>query len=142
VAKSAKSPSSQLKDGRSTAGTACPSTGNPGSNFIIFSFFRDLPVVFIYSGTLIENIMVALCKYADMAGSWKEARECAASEGLPQVYHNWDAETYGACRAGEQQGVFKAGMFIEHRCICMPASLSAEELETRERKFREDNPDW
>ncbi len=86
--------------------------------------------------------MAVLCQYAGMAGSWNEAKDCAAREGLPQVYHNCDAETYGACRPGEKQGVFKAGVFIEHRCICMPASLSAEELEMRERKFHEENPDW
>jgi hypothetical protein len=43
VAKSAKSPSNQLKEGRSTAGTACPSTGNPGSNLKNFSYFSDFP---------------------------------------------------------------------------------------------------
>ena len=77
-----------------------------------------------------------------MAGSWKEARECAVSEGLPQVYHDHDAKAYGACRPGEQQGTFKEGIFIEHRCVCMPANLSCEELETKERKFLSENPDW
>ena len=77
-----------------------------------------------------------------MGGSWKEAKECAVREGLPHVYHDCDADTYGACRPGEGQGAFRAGVFLEHRCICMPASLSAEELVERERKFREENPDW
>ncbi len=77
-----------------------------------------------------------------MAGSWKEAREHAAREGLPQVYHDCDDKVYGACGKGEIQGTFKGGIFIEHRCICMPAHLSPEELEAKERKFLEENPGW
>ena len=77
-----------------------------------------------------------------MAGSWNEARKCAAENGLPQVYHDCDDNVYGACGAGERQGSFKAGVFIEHRCLCMPAHLSPEELEEKERKFRQENPDW
>jgi hypothetical protein len=77
-----------------------------------------------------------------MAGSWKEARECALKEGHPLVYHDCDDEVYGACREGESQGVFRNGVFIEHRCICMPAALSADELEAKEKKFHEENPDW
>jgi hypothetical protein len=46
------------------------------------------------------------------------------------------------CRTGEPQGSFVAGVFTEHRCICMPAHLSGEELAAKERKFREENPDW
>jgi hypothetical protein len=38
--------------------------------------------------------------------------------------------------------MFKDGVFIEHRCICMPAYLSPEELEAKERNFLENNPDW
>lgn len=77
-----------------------------------------------------------------MAGSWKEARECAVRDGLPQVYHDCDDKVYGACRQGAPQGIFKGGIFIEHRCICMPAHLSAEELEIKEKKFLEENPGW
>jgi hypothetical protein len=45
VAKSAKSPSNQLKEGRSTAGTACPSTGNLGSDLTkLFLFFLAIHV--------------------------------------------------------------------------------------------------
>jgi hypothetical protein len=77
-----------------------------------------------------------------MAGSWKEAKECAVREGLPQVYHDCDDKVYGACRQGELQGRFKDGIFIEHRCICMPAHLSCEELESKEKKFLEENPGW
>jgi len=77
-----------------------------------------------------------------MAASWQEARESARKQNLPQVYHDCDTDTYGACRAGEQQGSFKNGIFIEHRCICMPAHLSAEELIKKEREFRAENPDW
>lgn len=77
-----------------------------------------------------------------MAGSWNEARECAVRQGLPQVYHDCDDNVYGACRHGEQQGIFKGGIFIEHRCLCMPAHLSAEELEAKEKKFLEENPGW
>jgi hypothetical protein len=77
-----------------------------------------------------------------MAESWREAKECALREGLPQVYHDCDGGVYGACRQGESQGSFKGGVFIEHRCICMPAHWSAEELEAKEKKFREENPDW
>ena len=77
-----------------------------------------------------------------MAGSWKEAKECAVREGLPQVYHDCDDKVYGACKQGELQGTFKSGVFFEHRCICMLAHLSAEELEAKEKKFLEENPGW
>jgi hypothetical protein len=77
-----------------------------------------------------------------MAGSWKEAKECAERDGLSQVYHDCDKKVYGACRPGEQQGCFKGGVFIENRCICMPALLSAEELEEKEKKFLRENPEW
>jgi hypothetical protein len=77
-----------------------------------------------------------------MAKSWKEAKECAMQEKLPQVYHDCDDDLYGACNEGEQQGSFKCGVFTEHRCICMPAALSPEVLDEKERKFRKENPDW
>jgi hypothetical protein len=77
-----------------------------------------------------------------MAGSWKEAKECAAHEKLPQVFHDCDEDLYGACGAGERQGRFKGGVFLEHRAICMPASMSADELEEKEKKFLRENPDW
>jgi hypothetical protein len=77
-----------------------------------------------------------------MAISWIEAKECAARERLPQVYHDCDADVYGACKPGETQGSFREGIFVEHRCICMPAILTLEELEAKERKFLQDNPDW
>ena len=79
---------------------------------------------------------------AIMAASWHEALALAKEKNLPQVYHDCDADTYGACRTGEPQGSFKAGVFIEHRCICIPAHLSPEELAEKERKFRAENPDW
>jgi hypothetical protein len=50
-----------------------------------------------------------------MAISWREAKECADREGLPQVYHDCDADVYGACSPGETQGSFKEGIFLEHR---------------------------
>ena len=77
-----------------------------------------------------------------MALSWKEAKECAAREGLIRVYHDCDTGINGACREGEIQGSFKEGIFLEHRCICMPAHLSPEELEAKEKKFLKNNPDW
>jgi hypothetical protein len=144
VAKSAKSPSNQLKEGRSTAGTACPSTGNPGSNLIIFLLFQEFPgLLFLF----IVNVYWIGSRHrsandSGMAGSWQEARECAVREGLPQVYHDCDDKVYGACQQGEQQGIFKGGVFIEHRCICMPAHLSCEELEVKEKKFLSENPGW
>jgi hypothetical protein len=77
-----------------------------------------------------------------MTGSWKEAKECADRNRLPQVFHDCDDNIFGACGQGEQQGSFKGGVFIEHRCICMPSHLSADELEEKERKFLRENPDW
>lgn len=77
-----------------------------------------------------------------MAGSWKEAKELAAKEGFPLVYHDCDEGIFGACRQGEQQGAFRGGVYFEHRCICMPSHLSLEELEAKERLFFKDNPDW
>jgi hypothetical protein len=77
-----------------------------------------------------------------MVKSWKEAKECAERDHLPQVFHDCDDGIYGACNQGEQQGSFKEGIFCEHRCICMPASLSVHELEAKEEKFRKENPKW
>lgn len=77
-----------------------------------------------------------------MASTWHEALDAARKAGLPQVFHDCDTGTYGACREGEPQGTFKNGVLVEHRCICMPAHLSAEELEEKEQKFRKENPDW
>lgn len=77
-----------------------------------------------------------------MPGSWKDAKDCALREGRLLVFHDCDDDVYGACSEGEVQGVFRNGVFIEHRCICMPASLSAEELTAKEKRFREGNPDW
>ncbi|TAJ45435.1 hypothetical protein [Methanofollis fontis] len=77
-----------------------------------------------------------------MAESWKKAKAEAESRGLQHVYHDIDAGTYGACRADERQGAFSCGVFTEHRCIHMPASLSAEEMEEKERVFLRENPDW
>lgn len=89
-----------------------------------------------------EDFLRVRCDYRAMAKSWKEAKECAAREGHPLVYHDCDAETYGSCGQGEQQGSFRGGVFVEHRCICMPAILSEEELCRKEKVFREENPDW
>ena len=52
--------------------------------------------------------------------SWKEARDCARKEALPQDYHDCDANTYGSCNTGEQQETFKGGVFIELAvCVCL-----------------------
>jgi hypothetical protein len=48
---------------------------------------------------------------------------------------------FGACRPGETQGSFREGVFIELRRICMPVHLKPEELEAKEKKFFQDNPD-
>ena len=89
-----------------------------------------------------ENLFYILNYTDTMATSWIEARECALREGLPLVYHDCDARIYGACSEKEKQGSFKEGVFQEHRCICMPAHLSHEELEAKEKKFLSENPDW
>jgi len=93
---------------------------------------------------LAKNIPIFLMAMytGSMAISWKEAREYAVKEGLPLVFHDCDAGTYGACRNGEHQGTFKGGAFTVHRCICMPSNLMPEELAEKERKFLEENPDW
>ena len=77
-----------------------------------------------------------------MAGSWHEATETAKKEGKEQVFHDFDKGTYGACKRSEHQGHFSCGRYIEHRCICMPAALSPEELEQKEKAFLGENPDW
>jgi hypothetical protein len=77
-----------------------------------------------------------------MAQSWKEAKEIAEAEGLEHVFHDYDAGTYGACRATDRQGTFSCGVFTEHRCIHMLSSLPAAEMEEKERKFLEENPEW
>jgi hypothetical protein len=81
-------------------------------------------------------------EYPPMAESWKEAKEWAAREGLTIVFHDCDTNCYGACRQGERQGSFKEGVFFEHRCICMPAHMSDEELFQKEKKFLSENPEW
>ena len=88
------------------------------------------------------SLMIPHGQYNPMAGSWKEAKELAAKEGFPLVYHDCDEGIFGACRQGEQQGAFRGGVYFEHRCICMPSHLSLEELEAKERLFFKDNPDW
>ena len=77
-----------------------------------------------------------------MAISLREAKRCAAREGLPQVHHDCYADVYGTCEPGETHGSFREGNFIEHRCICMPAYLIPDEPEAKEKKFLKDNPDW
>jgi ferredoxin len=77
-----------------------------------------------------------------MAESWREAKEVAERQGLEHVYHDFDAGTCGACRADERQGTFARGVFREHRCIHMPASFTAEEMEEKEMKFLAENPGW
>ncbi|MGB8309777.1 MAG: hypothetical protein WCE65_08050 [Methanoregula sp.] len=79
---------------------------------------------------------------AIMACSWSEALALAREKNLPQVYHDCDTDIYGACHEGEPQGSFRNGIFSEHRCICMPVSLSPEELAKKEKKFRTENPEW
>ncbi|MDD3112168.1 MAG: hypothetical protein PHU26_07745 [Methanofollis liminatans] len=77
-----------------------------------------------------------------MAQSWKEAKEIAEARGFEHVYHDYDDGTYGACRATDRQGTFSRGVFSEHRCIHMLSSLSAEEMEEKERTFLEEHPEW
>jgi len=77
-----------------------------------------------------------------MTGSWKEAREIAVRDGVEQVFHDFDTGTFGVCRRNEKQGHFAKGCFVEHRCICMPSALDADELEKKERAFLDENPDW
>ena len=89
-----------------------------------------------------KNIFLNCADIKSMAGSWKEARDCAQKDALPQVYHDCDTNTYGACNTGERQGTFKGGVFLEHRCLCMSSHLSPEELEAKEKKFLSENPDW
>ena len=77
-----------------------------------------------------------------MAGSWREAVEAAKQEGREEVFHDFDRETYGTCRRSERQGHFSCGRYIEHRCICMPATLTPKELEQKEKAFLDENPGW
>jgi len=70
-----------------------------------------------------------------MAESWKEAKECARKEALPQVYHDCDANTYGACNAGERQGSFKGGVYR----TSLPVYASTPE-HRRTRRKREEIP--
>ena len=77
-----------------------------------------------------------------MAESWQEAVEIARKEGKEQVYHDFDTNTFGICTKGERPGHFSCGVHIEHRCICMPATLSPEDLEKKENAFLRENPEW
>ena len=76
------------------------------------------------------------------ATSWKEGKDCAEREGKELVFHNFDTGEYGACSRSDRFGCFEKGKFIEQRCICMPATLSVDEMEQKERKFIEENPEW
>ncbi len=77
-----------------------------------------------------------------MAASWREAVEIARKDGKEQVYHDFDKNTYGTCMKTERPGHFSSGCYFEHRCICMSAALSPEELERKENEFLYENPDW
>ncbi len=76
------------------------------------------------------------------AGSWQEAVEIARKEGKEQVYHDFDTNNFGICTPGEHPGHFSCGKLVEHRCICMPANLSPEELAKKEKVFLDENPEW
>ncbi|MCC7565697.1 MAG: antibiotic biosynthesis monooxygenase [Methanomicrobiaceae archaeon] len=69
-----------------------------------------------------------------MAGSWSEAKEIARRTGMATVYHDLDADEYGACAPGQKQGHFAVGKFVEHRSVCLPADLSEAELIAKERE--------
>lgn len=77
-----------------------------------------------------------------VVGSWQEAVEIARKEGKEQVYHDFDTNSYGICAKGEHPGHFSCGVHIEHRCICMPAIFSPEELAKKEKAFLKENPEW
>lgn len=77
-----------------------------------------------------------------MAGSWREAVDIAKKEGKEQVFHDFDKGIYGTCRRSEHPGHFSIGRYIDHRCICMSATLTPEELEQKEKTFLEENPGW
>ncbi len=93
MAKSAKSPSNQLKEGRSTAGTACPSTGNPGSNLIIFLLFR------VFQASFRSDALIVCSDSLNILVS--QSSRDGKNHGKKMVF--------GACRQGELQGVFKGG---------------------------------
>jgi len=76
------------------------------------------------------------------AKSWKEGKDTAVREGKELVFHNIDTGEYGACSRSDRFGCFEKGKFIEQRCICMPATLSPDEMEHKERKFLGENPEW
>jgi len=76
------------------------------------------------------------------ARSWKEAKEIADREGTELVFHNFDTGTYGACSRSQVFGYFKDGIFIEYRCICVPAQFTIEEIEGKEKEFLKKNLEW
>ncbi|MDD1697122.1 MAG: hypothetical protein LUQ36_02055 [Methanoregula sp.] len=43
-----------------------------------------------------------------MAISGREPKGCAALAGLPQVYHDCDADVNGACEPGETRGIIQS----------------------------------
>lgn len=77
-----------------------------------------------------------------MADSWEEALAKARDSGREQVYHDFDTGTFGCCGPQDRPGHFEGGRFVEHACICMPATLTAGELREKEERFLEENPDW
>lgn len=77
-----------------------------------------------------------------MARSWKEAKDVAAQENRPCVYHNHLSGEYGACTPESRRRRITEFTGFQEACICMPARLSTEEMEEKERRFLEGNPDW
>lgn len=77
-----------------------------------------------------------------MAENWELARQECAANGHAMMYHDYDTNTFGTCSKGGEPGHFEKGRFIEHRCICMPATMDPSEAEVKEKAFLAENPEW
>lgn len=77
-----------------------------------------------------------------MADSWKSAKEEAAKDSSPLVYHDLERGTYGACRREDDCGHFTCGQFVAHKAICMKADQSPEEMTEKETAFLATHPEF
>jgi hypothetical protein len=90
----------------------------------------------------IQNHYIPVRPVSRMAENWEKAQQECTSKGHELMYHDYDRNTFGTCKKGGEPGHFVQGRFVEHRCICMPATMNPTEAETKEKAFLAENPEW
>ncbi|ACL15535.1 hypothetical protein [Methanosphaerula palustris] len=77
-----------------------------------------------------------------MAENWEKAQQECTALGHELMYHDFDTDTFGTCKKGGEPGHFVQGRFVEHRCICMPATMDPQVAAEKEKAFLTENKDW